>query len=224
MPTVARTNDDGIATRRLAHDHTFRDSLDNRTPRHAHRVDVYEAYIPRPTREMARRHLGLVTVAVADDGGGGRRARGEQVPRALVDAVHDGGEGHHGLVQDTRLVVLDRVTVLVPAFLAALLAFAGHARAEVLCVLAYLSDRLRGQACGAGGEGIDFADALLRCGGEGHGFGIGFGLFLKVVGAGGHGTGDVRAARDYQTGGAGGGLDDGGFGVCGMARHAQVVF
>lgn len=122
----------------------------------------------------------------------------------MVDAVGDGGEGHHALVQEAWLIVFDGLAVWSDALvaLAALAAF-GERGADVLGVFVDLADGFGAEARGAFGEGVDFADAGVRGWGEGHGFGVWFCLLGEVVGLRREGFGDEGGGCDDEAGGHG---------------------
>lgn len=101
-----------------------------------------------------------------------RRGRGgsgsEQVPGCLVDAIRDGREGHHALVQEAWLVVFKRLPVGPYALLCSLaLATSCQGGAQVLSVLLQLDCGFGAQSCCAFGKGVDLPDVSVRGGVEG---------------------------------------------------------
>lgn len=124
-----------------------------------------------------------------DDGGCGGGCRREEVPTGLVDAVGDGGEGHHGFVEEAGLIVVEGFAIGADASLRCV-AF-GEGGPDVLCVFCDLADGFGRESGGAFGEGVDAADVGVGGGGEGHGFGGGGGFGRVAFGLGCEGFGDV---------------------------------
>jgi len=153
----------------------------------------------------------------------GRRSgggRSKDVPTGLVNAIGDGGERHHALVQQPRLVVLKRLTVGPYASLGPLIcSLLRKSRTEILRVLLNLADSLGAQACSALREGVHFPDPGVRGGREGQGLGGGLGFLGEVLSGGLQCFGDVAGGGDDEARGHGGFGDEGAVPVGGVHGH-----
>src|SRR5690606_17275275 len=110
----------------------------------------------------------LVTPTVAHHGRHTGRRAAQQVPACLLDAIDDCIESHEALVQETRLIRLDRValgvetppgTILLPR----------QSGPHVLSKLSDLPDSRRRYVGRLGRKGVDPAYALVRGRGERYG-------------------------------------------------------
>jgi hypothetical protein len=181
----------------LADNHALGDALDDPPARHARDVDVHETDVLDTPGELGGDGAGLLAPFVADGCAGCCAAGGEDLLAGLGDAVADGGPGDHGLVEQTRLVVLVVCAVWVQALVLGVLV-AGEASCKVLGVL---SDRANGlgrdtsQACC---QGVDLADTLVRGGLEDHGLFVWLGLVDEAFCAGYHHVAKIAGSSHDQ--------------------------
>lgn len=222
--TVTASYDDLASVAHTADNHAFRDGLQDCAARYTSNINVDQTDVLDAAGQALGDGAGFGTIAVADDGGCSSATLLEQVLAAGGDTVSNCGKGDHASVQETRLVLLDRLAVGIEALLVALLVLAAKSGADVLGVLGSLAHSLCRQTGGAAGKSIDLADALVSCRAKLHGFGGGLDLLGEAIGTRGQDVTQTAAGGYNEARSGCSVLDHTAILVSGMASHLQVVF
>ena len=182
--TTVATSHDNVASTigNSADDHALGYALDNGPTGHAGDINVDKPNILHTATKTARNIASFFTPLMLDDRRGSCGCGCQEVAASLLDAISDSRECHQALVQDSRLVIVQRLAIFIKAFFTTALCPTRQGGAEILRNFAYRSNGLGGQTGSVGGEGVDPANMLSSRRLEGDWLRIWLGLFRETVG------------------------------------------